>query len=296
MLNKLALFVSIVVLSLFYYYVYVLNVDYEKENFIREIDNGLLFTKNLFEEEQRYALTISTLISQDAEFLKAYSEDDRKKTFDIVNRKIKDLSYLDGAKIEVQVHDKNANTYLRSWDFEVKDIPLSSFREGLVLVSKTKKRVVSVEVGKRLNIKAISPILQENELRGSIEVIIGFEHLQNKLLAQGYTMLILLDKKYLDIATELKDNPIIKDKFVLVNEVDDEQAISYLLNCDLSVLGSYGYFQNKNASFGYFGLNNLHNERIGYCVLALKSQNSSPLKKHYLEHKIEQDIQGVIIR
>lgn len=296
MLNKLALFVSIVVLSLFYYYIYVLNIDYEKENSIREIDNGLLFTKNLFEEEQRHALTISTLISQDAEFLKAYSENNRKNTFDIINRKIKDLNYIDGEEIEVQVHDKDANTYLRSWNYDIKDVPLSSFREGVVLVNKSKKRVVSIEVGKRLNIKAISPILKNNELIGSIEVIVGFKHLQNKLLAQGYTIFILLDKKYLNIATDLKDNLIIKDKFVLVNEVDDAEVINCLINCDLSVLGSYGYFQNKNISFGYFGLNNLHNEHIGYCVLAHKSQNTNPIKKHYIEHKSEQDIQGVIIR
>lgn len=296
MLNKLALIVSVLVLSLFYYYVYALNKGYEQENFFRELDNGLLFAKNLLEEEKRYALTISTLISQDSDFLSAYYSDNRKKAFDVVNRKIRDLNPQGGSKIDVQVHDENANTYLRSWEFDITDIPLGSFREGVVFVKESKKKIVSIEVGKRLNIKAISPILKGENFKGSIEVIIGFEHLQNKLLKQGYSLFILLEDHYLNIATSLKDNPIIGSNFALVNEPQDEIALNSLKNSDLSALGSYGYFQKEEMSFGYFGLNNLHNKHIGYCILAQKNQISTHFKKHYLQNKIEQTSQGVTIR
>lgn len=296
MLNKLALIVSVMVISLFYYYVYVLNSGYEKEIFFRELDNGLLFSKNIFEEEQRYALTISSLISQDAEFLKAYYENDRQKTFDIINRKIKDLSNIEGSKIDVHVHDENSKTYIRSWEYNITNVPLSSFREGVVFVKNNKKKLVSVEVGKRLNIKAIAPILQDNNFKGSIEVIIGFEHIQNKLQRQGYTMFILLNKEYLNIATTLKNNPNIGNNFILVNKPQDEIALDNLKSSDVSSLGSYGYFQKEDTSFGYFELKNLHNKQIGYCVLALKNQTSMLLKKHYFENKTEQNNQGVTIR
>lgn len=296
MLNRVALIGSVVVISLFYYYVYVLNSEYEKDNFFTELDNGLLFTKSLFEAEQRYALTISSLISQDSEFLKAYYENDREKTFHIVNKKIRDLSQIEGAKIDVQVHDKDANTYLRSWEYSITNVPLSSFREGVVYVKETKKKLVSVEVGKRLNIKAITPILKEGNFKGSIEVIIGFEHLEKKLQKQGYTLFILLDKEYLDIATSLKNSPIIANKYALVNTPQDELAKSDLKKSDFSSLGSYGYFQNNTNAFGYFELKNLHDKRIGYFVLALKSEASTPLKRHYHEMQVEQNSKGVTIR
>lgn len=296
MLKRLALITSIVVLSIFIFYVYTLNTEYEKENLIRELDNGLLLTKNLLEEEQRHALAISALISQDSDFLTAYYNDDRKKAFDVVNRKLKDLSLVDGSKLDVQVHDKNSNTYLRSWDYNITNVPLSSFREGIVVVKQTKKAVVSVEVGKRLNIKAISPIIKRDKFEGSIEVITGFTHLQENLLKHGYTMFILLDKQYLNITTSLKNNPIIKDKFVLVNKQIDETILNKLKSSDLISLGSYGYFNNGNISFGYFRLNNLHNKQIGYCIVALKNKVSTTLEKHYLENKTEKNKVGVIIR
>lgn len=296
MLNRVALIVSVLVISLFYYYVYALNSEYEKENFFKELDSGLQFTKNLFEEEQRYALTISSLISQDSDFLKAYYQNDRMKAFYVVNAKIKDLSHIEGSKIDVQVHDKDANTYLRSWEYSVTNVPLSSFREGIVFVKESKKKLVSVEVGKRLNIKAITPILKENNFKGSIEVIIGFEHLEKKLYKQGYTPFILLDKQYLEIATSYREAPIVANKFILTNKPQDEVAQNDLKKSDLSSLGSYGYFQKNGSAFGYFELKNLHDKRIGYFVLALKNQTSTPLKKHYFENEIEQNDKGVTIR
>lgn len=296
MLNKIALVVSVAVLTIFYYYIYALNSGYEKENFFRELDNSLLFAKNLFEEEQRYALAISTLISQDSDFLNAYYSDDRKKAFEIINEKIKNLSHIEGSKIEAQVHDKDANTYLRSWKYEITNIPLSEFRKGVVYVKESKKKVVSVEVGERLNIKAISPIFKNGEFDGSIEVIVGFDHLQNKLSMQGYTMFILLDKKYLDIAHTLQSNTLVAKDFILVNNPQDFEALNSLKNSDLSSLGDYGYFQNKNISYGYFRLKNLHNEHIGYCVLALRKQSDTLFKKHYKESTGEQNSKGVVIR
>lgn len=296
MLNRAALIASIIIISLFYYYVFALNSEYEKDNFFKELDKALLFTKNLFDEEQRYALAISSLISQDSEFLKAYREDDRKKAFDVINAKIKNLSQIESSKIDVQVHDKNLNTYLRSWEYAATNIPLGSFREGVVFVKENQKKLVSVEVGKRLNIKAISPILEDSAFKGSIEVIIGFEHLEKKLQKYGYTLFVLLDKQYLDIATSLEDSLVIGNKYILANEAKDEIALNDLKKSDLLSLGSYGYFQNNSSAFGYFELKNLHDKRIGYFALALMNKTSMPLKKHYDEKEKQQNTKGVIIR
>jgi hypothetical protein len=296
MLNRIALFVSLVILSLFFYYIYSLNDSYQEKNNLKSLDNGLLLAKNLLEEEQRYALTISALICKDAEFLKAYNANDRKLTFDVINKKIDTLNSLEQEQLDVQVHDKNSNTYLRSWDYNITNVPLGGFREGVVWVKEKQQAIASVEVGKRLNIKAISPIIENGKFKGSIEVIIGFKHLQEKLLEQGYSLFILLDKKYLNIATSLQGHPFVKDKYVLVNKNYNENIFEMLKRSDLNHLGSYGYFTKNNISFGYFELNNLHNEQIGYCILALQIKGKGNSSKHYAQPFSKENQNGVIIR
>ena len=296
MLNRIALFVSLVVLSLFFYYIYSLNDSYQEKNDLKSLDNGLLLTKNLLEEEQRHALAISALICEDAEFLKAYNANDRKLTFDVINKKIDTLSSLGKEQIDVQVHDKNSNAYLRSWDYNITNIPLGSFREGVVWVKKTKQAIASVEVGKRLNIKAISPIIENGNFKGSVEVIIGFTHLQAKLLEQGYSLFILLNKKYLNVATSLQKHPLVKNKYVLVNKNFNENIFGILKRSELNHLGSYGYYTKDSTSFGYFELKNLHNKQIGYCVLALQIKSKGNTNKHYAQPFSKENQNGVIIR
>lgn len=257
-----------------FYFVYSLHISYAQKEAIQSLNNALLLTKNMLEEEQQRALSLSLLLAEDKTFLKYYHKNQRKKVFEIINEKIYSLETLQGYHFEVQVHDKNLHTYLRSWDYSIKDMPLASFREGLVMVKESRKPMVSIEVGKRLNIKAISPILEGNNFMGSIEVIEGFDHLQEKLLEQGYDVFILLNKKYLSIATTLKQHPVLKNKYVLVNTTTNKKRYDRLQKANLANLGSYGYFTSSGYAFGYFEIKNYHNETLGYCIVGKKKDIS----------------------
>jgi len=275
---------SLVILGASLYFVYSLSRDYAKQETVQSLDTTLQLAKNLLEEDERHALSLSLLLSQDRSFLQAYYHGDRKKAFDILSRKINSINQFQGYNYDVQVHDANLHTYLRSWDFSITNVPLASFREGLVAVKKSKKPLVSIEVGKRLNIKAISPILKNGEFQGSIEVIESFEHLRKKLEEQGAALFVLLDKKYLKIATTLKNHPSLSDRFVLVNTHYDANALNSLKNEDLTKLQAYGYFMQDKFSFGYFQIKNFKNEALGYIVVAI--QNSMPMStQSYHESK-----------
>ena len=261
---------AFVALAISLYLVYTLNVRYTQKETVQSLNNILMFTKNMLEDEQQRALSLSLLLSEDKMLLKNYESDRRKKVFEIINEKIQRLKALQGYTFEVQIHDKDLNTYLRSWDYNIKDIPLASFREGLVLAKKSQKPIVSIEVGKRLNIKAISPILNNNKFLGSIEVIEGFGHLRKKLSQQGYNFLILLDRKYLSIATSLKNHLIVAKQYVIVNDIYDKASYDRLQNINFKELGNYGYFSSLGYAFGYFEIKNYHDEKLGYCIVAKK--------------------------
>jgi len=274
-IDKIVFTFTLIVLSLSFYFVYTLKQSYSQKEIVQSLDNALYLTRNLLEEEEQHALSLSLLLSQDEAFLKAFFKNDRKKAFDIIHQKITSLKELQGYDFEVQVHDKSLHTYLQSWDYSIKDTPLASFRKGLVLVKKHQKPLVSIEMGKRLNIKAISPIIKNGSFEGSIEVIESFGHLRKRLAEHGYAFFMLLDKKYLSVATTLQQHPPVFNQYVLVNNTYDKHSFESLKSSSIENLQSYGYFTQNGYAFAYFSIKNFANKNLGYCVVVF--QNSTPL-------------------
>lgn len=260
----LILAITSIFIALILYILTSLNSNNEQLN---RLENSLNITRNFLEEQKRYALSLSILLSEDKEIIDSFLSNKREESFSIINRKIQTLKNLQNSNFEVQIHNKDLTTYLRSWDFTKKDIPLDSFRKGLVNVKENKKPLVSIELGKRLNIKAISPILRNQQFLGSLETIIDFEYLSKELKQKGYTLFVLLDQKHLDIANELKNNPKIGD-FVLVNESNAQK----LQNLNLSHLQDYGYISNNECSFSYFSYYDLQGNHLGYIFAGINNE------------------------
>ena len=295
-IDKIVMIFAVTVLAVSMYLVYTLSQNYQKRETVASLDTMLLFTKNMLEEEQQRALSLSLLLSQDRELLRAYAADDRKRVFDIITAKIERLARLQGYRFDVQVHDRQLRTYLRSWDFSIRGEPLASFREGLVLVRQQKRPLVSIEVGKRLNIKAISPILKNETFEGSIEVIEGFEHLRKRLEEQGYRLYIVLDRKYLPIAITLAHAPRVGDRYVLVGSVEDPESFDALKGAPLTGLGSFGYFTRGGHLFGYFDLRNYHNDHLGYLLITSADRVTFSKRSRHETLTVENNQTGVIIR
>ncbi len=295
-IDKIVLTFTVVVLFTSLYFVYTLKESYSQKETLQSLDNALFLTRNLLEEEEQHALSLSLLLAQDRTFLAAFNNNKRKKAFEIIEQKIESLQKLQGYNFEVQVHDKNLHTYLRSWDYSVKNVPLASFRKGLVFVKKHKKPLVSIEVGKRLNIKAISPILKNGSFEGSIEVIENFEHLRKTLAEHGYALFILLNKKYLNIATRVQNNPLIFNKFALVNKSYDKHSFESLKKSKLQNLESSGYFTQDKYAFAYFSIKNFQNQNLGYFVIVFENSAPLMLKTHDEITTEEANSSGVIIQ
>ncbi|WP_321311534.1 cache domain-containing protein [Halarcobacter sp.] len=277
-----------ITLSFFFYKLTQIDKD---DNLLSQLENGLTTTRYLFEEQKRYALSLSILLSQDQELKNSFLKKDRKESFKIVNKKISLLKKLQDSNFDVQIHNKDLTTYIRSWDFTKKDIPLESFRQGVVKVSKEKKPLVSIELGKRLNIKAISPIFKDNEQIGSIEVIIGFDYLENELKQKGYETFILLENKYLKIADTLIENEKIQN-YTLVN--DNNKNTNLLKKFDLKKLKDYGYFTSEKKAFSYFSIYSLTREKLGYIVIALSNDDNVIIDNSYEKQRVI-DKSGIII-
>lgn len=279
LLLLLALSAVLIVLIL-----YVLTSVNNNNEQLNRLENALNITRNILEEQKRYALSLSILLSEDKEIIESYLSNNRLESFNIVNRKIQTLKKLQNSHFEVQIHNKDLTTYLRSWDFSKKDIPLDTFRKGLVKVKEEKKPLVSVELGKRLNIKAISPILKNGEFLGSLETIIDFEYLATELKQKGFSLFVLLNKTHLDIATELQNNPQIGN-FTIVNKVDTQK----LNQLQLNNLKEFGYISNKECSFSYFSYYDLQGNHLGYIFAGINNEKHLSINNTF-EYKKEENL------
>lgn len=285
--NYLFLFTAIALLCIGGIFYNLLQINTEKK-LVNQLEDALALTKNLLVEQKRYALSLSLLISEDEAFLKSFYKKNRKESFQILNKKIQLLKKLQNSHFEVQVHNEDLTTYIRSWDFNIKDVPLASFRQGLVEVKNRLQPYSSIELGKRLNIKAITPIMKDKIFQGSIEVIISFEYLEKELKKHGYTLYILLDNKFLDIATTLKNNPQIGN-YTLVNQTDNSFTHS-----NISQLEEYGYFTYLDKAYSYFTYYSLKQEKLGYIIVGLNEQTPLLIQNNF--HNISPTASKVIIQ
>ncbi|MGM0518518.1 MAG: cache domain-containing protein [Campylobacterota bacterium] len=285
-LSILFLFVIVSILTLFY-----IQSNHNNNNkLISKLENSLIFTKNLLEEEKKYALSLAILLREDKEIFNSFLKKDRKETFKLVNKKIQTLKRLQDSHTQVQIHNKDLTTYIRSWNLNIKDTPLESFRKGLVKVKNSKKPIVSIELGKRLNIKAISPFIKNSKYLGSIEVIIGFDGLTKKLKQNSLDMYVLLNNRFLKIATDERNKPKI-DNYTLINDI----SMDKLKNLNLNNLEDYGYFTHNNHPFAYFSIYSLKREKLGYILISLEDKEKTNIKNSSYKKQINSLKNGVVI-
>jgi hypothetical protein len=188
-------------------------------------------------------------------------------------------NYTNVNNIQVQVHTSELKVFVRSWEDKDSGLSLESFRKGLVKVKETKEPFVSNELGKRFNIKAISPIFNEKkEYIGTIEVIMDYSDLRNRLKYMGIEVLPLLEKKYLEIAKYHKDNQILYDYIVIQNNYD-EKLYDLLLQNKKYLSTDKFYYENKNKIITQIKLAEVDFDSVGILVIAF---DKTKLKFNYL--------------
>ncbi|NLC28115.1 MAG: chemotaxis protein, partial [Campylobacteraceae bacterium] len=153
-----------------------MNQTIHQESMEKQVEAALWQAQEAIESRKRTALSISLILSNSPSILKAYEDSNREAVFEEVHKYLESMkTFGDFGQVDIQFHTKDLEAWVRSWDKRSFGMPLSGFRKGLVHVKKSQTPYVSIELGKRLNIKAISPILLKDDFIGSVEVIVGFE-------------------------------------------------------------------------------------------------------------------------
>lgn len=253
-----------VVLFLLYLF-YLLQISSVKEQSLQRLEHAHTLANHLIEQKKQSALSLSILLANDRGLLESYRQDSRQATFNLLQNKLHNISTGQNIKYEVQLHDQDMRTYIRSWDYNITGVKLSAFRKGVVRVHENKKPLSSIELGKRLNIKAISPMFEKKEYIGSVEVITGFENITRIFNQRQIGFFVLLHNSFAPIAVNLP-NPRPVGRYLIANKLDSTLHLSRLQNLRLPKEDAYGYAQEGNLMYSYFQLKDIKGRKLGYII------------------------------
>ncbi|MDD3007961.1 MAG: cache domain-containing protein [Arcobacter sp.] len=279
--NFILLFI-IVIITLLYFLNKYNNIIHQNQIDIL-VSNKVEIVQNELTNQKNQALSLAILFSKNQNIINNLEQNRAKELKDELLKLINNIkTYTNQNSIQVQIHTKDLKVFVRSWEDKDSGLNLESFRKGLVKVKETKEPYVSNELGKRFNIKAISPIFNNNdEYIGTIEVIMDYSDLKNRLKYLGIEIIPLLEKKYLDIAQSYKESLTLGD-FVVIQQQYDKKLYDFLSIHKEYLSNEKFYYENKNRIITQIPLGNIDEQSVGVMVICFdkNEQNFNYLPKY----------------
>ena len=176
----------------------------------------------------------------------------------------------------IQVVDLMSTSYVKSWDKNAYGADVG-MRNSIKEVQKNMKTFIGSEVTRGgLMMVATAPLMyvvedEEDEYIGSVDFILRFNTLVYKKNDPEDTrdLLILVDKKYLEMAKYVKDPTTIGSYYVdHGNEKPNKGFLDAASKIDLDKLKEKGYLIDENYFYTYENIKNNHNNNIGIFLLA----------------------------
>ncbi len=244
---------------------------YEEEKISQYISKHIDILNENLDFEKKYALSLSLFVSKNEIIKKALIEKNQQMALVEMKRFLDEIKHSTGIdNIDIQIHTSELKAFARNWDKSAYyGTSLSSFRQGLVRVKKSMEPFVSIELGKRLNIKAISPISdKDHRFIGSIEIIMGFHNIKQRLQKFDLQILGLLDQKFIDIAVDLKENQRIGSYYIV--EKQYSASLYRILHTHLSVLTSRQFYHRiENHIIVLIPMKSVGIEDVGVIALSM---------------------------
>jgi len=218
------------------------------------------------------ALILSNIFAR-YDFLKeAYDNPDEKAGRNFLREKI--THKIEGIKrdlkmktLKVHYHKPPAKSFLRVWRKKgVKDggDDISSFRNTILDVVKTKKVILGIEPGRGgIVMRGISPIFFDGKFYGTVEVLFDFGHLKKVVnYPKDSKYALYIDKDTLKISYKFKKNKKIGD-FTYIQSVHfdkNEYVDEKLLKKGYDKLS---FYMKNNKMYSAFPINNYVKKKIG---------------------------------
>ena len=279
--NFILLFIVVTITLLYFLYKYNKIIHHNQIDIL--VSNKIEIVQKELSNQKNQALSLAILFSKNEKIINNLEQN---KPIDLKKELVKLLNniktYTNQNNIQIQIHTKDLNVFVRSWEDKDSGLNLESFRKGLVKVKQTKEPFVSNELGKRFNIKAIAPIFdKDEEYIGTIEVIMDYSDLKNRLKYMGIEIIPLLEKKYLQIAQSYKNNTSLHEYIVIQDEYD-KKLYDFLSQNKKYISNEKYYHENKDRIITQIPLGNIDEQSVGLMIICFdkNEQNFKYLPKY----------------
>ncbi len=187
----------------------------QSDRFIQLSDMVIHEFRGALSGEMTSLLSFSLALAENGELKEALKHDDEKAGYlilqDIIER-FRKHTHID--TLRIQVLTPEFYIFARSWDEGFEGMPVWWFRDDLETLRNNKQPKVGMETGRLLTFKSTIPIRSQKRLLGYLEVIELIDEFSERLRSNGIELFALMDEKYLEKASLMRDFPRIFGKVI----------------------------------------------------------------------------------
>lgn len=178
-------------------------------------------------------------------------------------------------KIFIQVLTKASLYCAKNSDEYFKTHFKRYYDKNLKSIKNSKSSMVDIDVRNHLNIKATTPIVEQDKLLGFIEVFALYDIVVQHLRTHKMELIPLLDKQWVNDEYTLKKSPTIAHDFIVANENYNThflEKLQTLLPKDMEQLLVNEYLFKHDLFFATFDIHNNRGVALGKYVVILNPQ------------------------
>ncbi|TLP41009.1 methyl-accepting chemotaxis protein [Arcobacter arenosus] len=263
------LFVALVVIAIAGVISYFILNSMKEDVEIKTKNHFKVLIEERIQSKMDVAISNAVTLSQNTDLLLALETNDRsmlKVTLTSLSNAMKNGTNFNNVKIHV--HDKDIKSFYRSWQPDKYGDDLSSFRNTILEVKKTKKPLAAIEVGRAgLVLRGLSPIFDvDGKYVGSVEFIQGFNSVVEDFAKDDEFLIVLMDEK-LKRGDALSSQDKI-GKYYLSQKVFDKEFRNSLEKIDFNRFEKTGFTIDKNFFYTRFPILDFKGQKQGFYILA----------------------------
>ncbi|MEN8304535.1 MAG: hypothetical protein ABFQ64_10750, partial [Campylobacterota bacterium] len=186
----------------------------KEEKIYHILDQLTLALDSELKSRQMDDLEMALLLSKNEGLVNALENDDEDLGYEILSDITNTIKENTSRRIRSQVITSEYNIFARSWDDVYAGMPIGDFRTDLEYFKTHDTPRASVEVGRRLGIKATVPIYKDDLFLGFVEAISFYKSMTEFFSSMGVDLYVLLDVKHMDTAVLMSENLTIDDYVV----------------------------------------------------------------------------------
>lgn len=256
------LFFGLVILFL-----YNKSISYEEEETLKKQMDALLLTlHNKIEETTKVSLASSVILAKSPPVVACLSQQEREYCLQYLLEIRNSMAQANVFENErLHLHTKDFKSFMRLWDYNnLNNDDLSTFRHALEKIKQSKHPMQGVEIGRHgMFMRAIAPVLKEDEYLGTIETVVDFKDLNDYFKKDGVELYVLMKNEYLPIANSASySEKLMLDNYTIVNQ--EANGLNFIK--EINFQGT-GYLKRGDNYVLYTPIVDINGEHIGFFVL-----------------------------